>query len=86
MVCRRPSLNLLADGLVQELSPQSTTQLDNRRLENVARSDESQFIMQILHKQPDSMDPSTIQALVVGVMVKGIFACFTLGPFIPNGN
>ncbi len=60
----------------------------NRRLENVAWSDESRFLLQhsddrvkIRHKEHESMDPSrlvsTVRAGGGGVMVWGIFSWYT---------
>ncbi len=62
--------------------------LDNRRLENVAWSDESQFLLRhsdgrvrIWHKEHESMDPSCLVSTVQaggGVIVWGIFFWDTL--------
>ncbi len=67
---------------------------DNRRLENVAWSDESRFLLQhsddrvrIWCKEHESMDPSCLVSIVQagggGVMVCGIFSWHTLGPLVP---
>ncbi len=64
------------------------------RLENVAWSDESWFLLlhsdvrvRIWRKDHESMDPSclvsTVQAAGGGVMVWGIFSWHTLGPLVP---
>ncbi len=62
-----------------------TKKLDNRKLENFAWSDESQFLLQhsdgrfrICRKEHESMDPSCLVSMVQagggGVMVWGIFS------------
>ncbi len=68
--------------------------LDHRSLENVARSDESRFLLRHSDgrvrtwcKEHESMDPScllsTVQAGGGGVMVWGIFSWHTFGPLVP---
>ncbi len=92
---RRPHNRCLSCQLEQETEVticMGSPKLDNRRLEKVAWSDESQFLLQLLesrvriwHKQHESMDPfclaSAIQAAVGGVMV---FSWHILGVLVPT--
>ncbi len=68
--------------------------LDNRRLEKVALSEESRFLLRhsdgrvrIWRNEHESMDPSCLVSMVQagggGVMVWAIFSWHTLGPLVP---
>ncbi len=91
--CRRPHRVPLLSAKNRKRRLQFA-QGDNRRLENVAWSDESRFLLRhsdvrvrIWRKEHESMDPSclvsTVQAGGSGVMVWGIFSWHTLGPLVP---
>ncbi len=68
--------------------------MDNRRLEKVALSEESRFLLRhsdgrvrIWRNEHESMDPSCLVSMVQagggGVMVWAIFSWHTLGPLVP---